>query len=107
MMRVDQSTHQKGNKIDVTTLTHPYPVAEAIAHNIRKDGVAEIQAMGASAVTKAVTAISIAWSYLLSDGIEITWKSELADVVSREYEFTATRIIVERRPHDQPQNRAV
>jgi stage V sporulation protein S len=87
----------KGEPIRVSSLSHAYPVAAEIAHLVRTQGKAEIQAMGTGAVDQAIKAISIAYGYLWSDGIEIVWKSEIADIVNREYMWTATRFIVEPR----------
>jgi len=83
--------------VSVFTSSHPYPLAEEIARNIRQDGVAKLQAMGTGAVNQAIKAISIAYGYLLSDGIEITWRSELTDVVIRDSEWTAMRFIIEQK----------
>jgi stage V sporulation protein S len=86
----------KVNVISVFTSSNPYPVAETIARNIRQHGIANLQAMGAGAVNQAVKSISLAYGLLLRDGIEITWRSELTDIVNRETEWTAMRFTVER-----------
>jgi stage V sporulation protein S len=98
MTTLDPLIRGKADPIRVSSASHPYPLAAEVAHIVRAHGTAEIQAMGAGAVSQTVKALSIAYGYLWSDGIEIEWKSELADVVNRDYEWTATRFIVERRP---------
>jgi stage V sporulation protein S len=87
----------KPNVISVFTSSHPYPLAEEIADNIRQSGSIKLQAMGTGAVNQAVKAIRLACGYLSSDGIEITWQSELTDVVIRDAEWTAMRFTVKRR----------
>jgi stage V sporulation protein S len=97
MTTLNDSERGKVDPLPVSSTSHPYPVAEEIARNIRKNGIAVLQAVGSAAVTQAIKAVSMAYGYLLSDGIEIKWKSELADIINRGYKSTVTRFIIEQR----------
>lgn len=55
----------------VATKSNPNSVAGALAGIIRKDGKAEIQAIGAGAVNQAVKAIAITRGFVSSQGFDL------------------------------------
>jgi stage V sporulation protein S len=72
-------------------------VAGAIAGVFREHHLAEVQAIGASAVNQAVKALALSRSYLAQDGIEVVFISEFVDVEIEEKIRTAIRFTVEER----------
>lgn len=72
-------------------------VAGAIAGVVRENGTAEVQAIGAGAVSQMVKAVAIARTYLASDGHDVVAIPEFVTVVIGEQERTAMKITVEPR----------
>jgi stage V sporulation protein S len=72
-------------------------VAGAIAGVFREHKLAEVQAIGASAVNQAVKALALSRSYLAQDGIDVVFISEFVDVEIDEKVRTAIRFTVEQR----------
>ncbi len=72
-------------------------VAGAIAGVFREYQVAEVQAIGASAVNQAVKALALSRSYLAQDGIDVVFISEFVDVEIDEKVRTAIKFTVEKR----------
>jgi stage V sporulation protein S len=72
-------------------------VAGAIAGVFRENKLAEVQAIGASAVNQAVKALALSRSYLAQDGIDVVFISEFVDVEIDEKVRTAIKFTVEQR----------
>jgi stage V sporulation protein S len=72
-------------------------VAGAIAGVFREYHVAEVQAIGASAVNQAVKALALSRSYLAQDGIDVVFISEFVDVEIDEKIRTAIKFTVNQR----------
>ncbi len=72
-------------------------VAGAIAGVFREHQLAEVQAIGASAVNQAVKALALSRSYLAQDGIDVVFISEFVDVEIDEKVRTAIKFTVEQR----------
>jgi stage V sporulation protein S len=72
-------------------------VAGAIAGVFREYRLAEVQAIGASAVNQAVKALALSRSYLAQDGIDVVFISEFVDVEIDEKIRTAIKFTVNER----------
>jgi stage V sporulation protein S len=72
-------------------------VAGAIAGVFRENKLAEVQAIGASAVNQAVKALALSRSYLAQDGIDVVFICEFVDVEIEEKVRTAIKFTVEQR----------
>jgi stage V sporulation protein S len=72
-------------------------VAGAIAGVFRENRLAEVQAIGASAVNQAVKALALSRSYLAQDGIDVVFISEFVDVEIDEKIRTAIKFTVNER----------
>lgn len=72
-------------------------VAGAIAGVFRENRLAEVQAIGASAVNQSVKALALSRSYLAQDGIDVVFISEFVDVEIDEKIRTAIKFTVEER----------
>ena len=72
-------------------------VAGAIAGVFRENHLAEVQAIGASAVNQSVKALALSRSYLAQDGIDVIFIAEFVDVEIEEKVRTAIRFKVEER----------
>ena len=72
-------------------------VAGAIAGVFRENKLAEVQAIGASAVNQAVKALALSRSYLAQDGIDVVFISEFVDVEIDEKIRTAIKFTVNER----------
>lgn len=72
-------------------------VAGAIAGVFRENKLAEVQAIGASAVNQAVKALALSRSYLAQDGFNVVFISEFVDVEIDEKIRTAIKFTVEER----------
>jgi stage V sporulation protein S len=72
-------------------------VAGAIAGVFRENRLAEVQAIGASAVNQSVKALALSRSYLAQDGIDVVFISEFVDVEIEEKIRTAIKFTVEER----------
>lgn len=80
--------------IRVSARSRSTAVAGAIAGVIRERGLAEVQAIGASAVNQAIKAIAIARGYLQEDGIAIACAPAFTEVDIEGAERTAVRFTV-------------
>ncbi|MBX7235583.1 MAG: stage V sporulation protein S [Caldilineales bacterium] len=80
--------------IRVSARSRSTAVAGAIAGVIRERGLAEVQAIGASAVNQAIKAIAIARGYLQGDGIAIACAPVFTEVDIEGAERTAVRFTV-------------
>ena len=72
-------------------------VAGAIAGVFRENKLAEVQAIGASAVNQSVKALALSRSYLAQDGIDVVFISEFVDVEIDGKVRTAIKFTVEER----------
>lgn len=72
-------------------------VAGAIAGIFREHHLAEVQAIGASAVNQSVKALALSRSYLEQDGIDVVFIAEFVDVEIEEKIRTAIKFTVEER----------
>ncbi|MES0361019.1 MAG: stage V sporulation protein S [Anaerolineales bacterium] len=72
-------------------------VAGAIAGVFREHHLAEVQAIGASAVNQSVKALALSRSYLDQDGIDVVFIVEFVDVEIEEKIRTAMKFTVEER----------
>lgn len=77
--------------------SHPGAIAGAIAAQLRETGFAEVQCVGAGAISQATKAIAIASGYVAPFGIELVCKPVFADLVIDGNERTAIKFIVEPR----------
>lgn len=80
--------------IKVSARSRSTAVAGAIAGVIRERGLAEVQAIGASAVNQAIKAVAIAREYLQEDGIAIACAPLFTEVDIEGAERTAMRFTV-------------
>lgn len=83
------------NPITVSANSHTFDVAGAITGLLREHRRAEIQAIGAEAVHRAVKALSVATSYLSADDILVTCVPEFSSVLINDRETTAIKIVVD------------
>ena len=72
-------------------------VAGAIAGVFREHHLAEVQAIGASAVNQSVKALALSRSYLDQDGIDVVFIVEFVDVEIEEKIRTAMKFTVQER----------
>ena len=72
-------------------------VAGAIAGIFREHHLAEVQAIGASAVNQSVKALALSRSYLEQDGRDVVLIAEFVDVEIEEKIRTAIKFTVEER----------
>ena len=83
--------------IKVSATSRTSAVAGAIAGVVREHKRAEVQAIGAGAVNKAVKALVLATGYLKIDGINVVAVPEFVDVEIEDKVRTAIKIVVEPR----------
>jgi stage V sporulation protein S len=83
--------------IKVSARSRTASVAGAIAGVIREAGRAEVQAIGAGAVTQAIKAIAIARGYLAEEDVHVICIPSFVEVNIDEQERTALRVLVEPR----------
>lgn len=80
--------------LKVSSRSETKRVAGSIAWEVRKQGCAEIQAIGAGAVNQAVKAIAIARSYLSLSGMELMCFPAFLSATIEEEAYTAIKFIV-------------
>jgi stage V sporulation protein S len=83
--------------IKVSEKSRSTSVAGAIAGTVRKNGRAQVQAIGAGAVNQSIKAIIIARGYLAQDGFEVVCIPSFAEVDINDQERTAVKMVVEPR----------
>ena len=83
--------------IKVKAVSRTAGVAGAIAGVIRERMYAEVQAIGAGAVNRAVKALVLAKNFLEQDGIEVIFKPEFVNVEIDDKVRTAIKFVVEPR----------
>jgi stage V sporulation protein S len=84
--------------IKVSASSRTAAVAGAIAGVVRQHHSAVVQAIGAGAVNQAVKALVVATGYLKSDGIDISFLPEFADVNIGDSVRTAIKFVIEPGP---------
>jgi stage V sporulation protein S len=84
-------------QLRVAASTKTNGIAGAIAHMVRESGTAELQAIGAAAVSQAVKGAAVARLYLAEEGIDLICIPEFAEVMIDGEERTAIRLRVEKR----------
>ena len=92
--------HEHGSAkvlIKVSGTSRTAAVAGAIAGIIREHKHAEVQAIGAAAVTQAVKALTVATGYLKQDGISVAFIPEFADVTIDDKVRTAIKLVIDPR----------
>lgn len=82
-------------KLKVAAKSNPNSVAGALAGVIRKDGRAEIQAIGAGAINQAVKAVAIARGFVAPGGIDLVMVPAFIDAEIDGNERTVIKLIVE------------
>ncbi len=93
-----EETPPKVDVIKVSAKSRSTAVAGAIAAVIREHRYAEVQAIGAGAVNRAVKALAISRGYLSRDDIDIIFTPFFTEVDIEGQERTAVRFKVEPRP---------
>ena len=83
--------------IKVSARSRTSSVAGAIAGVVREHGRAEVQAIGAGAVSQSIKAVIIARDYLALDGIDVICYPLFIELVIEGNERTAVRLVVEPR----------
>ena len=83
------------NTINVQSNSHTFFVAQEITGLIRENKRAQIEAIGAEAVHRAVKALSVARGHLSAKDISITCVSEDSNVVIEDRYITAIKIVVD------------
>jgi stage V sporulation protein S len=83
--------------IKVSARSRSTSVAGAIAGVVREYGRAEVQAIGAGAVSQAVKAVIIARGYLALDGVDVVCIPVFIELSIDGLERTAVRLVVEPR----------
>ena len=81
--------------IKVSANSRTAAVAGAIAGVVREHHRAEVQAIGAGAVNRAMKALVLATGYLKGDGIHVSCVPEFADVTIDDKIRTAIKLVVE------------
>ncbi|HEX67611.1 stage V sporulation protein S [Candidatus Calescamantes bacterium] len=83
--------------LKVSSKSSPTAVAGALAGVIRREGEAEVQAIGAGAVNQAVKAIAICRGYVAPNGIDLVCIPAFTDVDINGEQRTAIKFIVQSR----------
>ncbi len=81
--------------VRVSSHSRPGQVAGAIAHVIRLERRAEVQAIGAPVVLRAVEAVIIARAYLERDGLDVTFVPVFVSVDRNGQACTAIKLCIE------------
>ena len=85
------------NIIKVAGATRTSAAAGAIAGVFRENKLAEVQAIGPTAVNQAIKALTLATAFLREDGYEVIFTPELVNLDIGGKERTAIRFTVEPR----------
>jgi len=96
---MEESTEKGGamTLLKVSSKSSPTAVAGALAGVIRREGEAEVQAIGAGAVNQAVKAIAICRGYVAPNGIDLVCIPAFTDVDINGEQRTAIKFIVQSR----------
>src|SRR5262245_32720102 len=77
--------------IAVSAASRSLIVASAIAGIVREHHCAEVQAVGEAAINQALKALTIARSYLHSEGLDLMCGSQFSDITIDGHEMSAVR----------------
>ncbi|CAM3079917.1 stage V sporulation protein S [Sporolactobacillus spathodeae] len=83
--------------LKVSAKSVPNSVAGALAHAMREQKTAEIQAIGAGALNQAVKAVAIARGFVAPSGLDLICIPAFTDIQIDGEERTAIKLIVEPR----------
>ena len=83
--------------LKVSAKSNPTSVAGALAGVIRERGKAELQAVGAGALTQAVKSVAIARGYVAPCGVDLVCVPAFTDITIEAEERTAIKLIVMQR----------
>lgn len=95
-----QSLERRERKMDslkVSSRSNPNLVAGALVAVIREKDYAEMQAVGAGALNKAVKAIVIARGFVAPSGKDLSCRPAFADIEIGGEERTALKLLVEKK----------
>jgi stage V sporulation protein S len=85
----------KVNTVSVRNNSHTFFVAQEITGLIRENKRAQIEAIGAEAVNRAVKALLVATGHLSAEDISITCVPERSNVLIEDRHITAIKIVVD------------
>ena len=85
------------NTISVQSNSHTFFVSQEITGLIRENKRAQIEAVGAEAINRAVKAQAVAEAHLESEDISIKYVPEHSSVVIDDTHITAIKIVVDPR----------
>ncbi len=97
---MEEAVEKGGAKVSllkVSSKSSPTAVAGALAGVIRREGSAELQAIGAGALNQAVKAIAICRGYVAPNGLDLICVPAFTDVEINGEKRTAIKLIVESR----------
>ncbi|MFW5648357.1 MAG: stage V sporulation protein S [Candidatus Alkaliphilus sp. MAG34] len=83
--------------LKVSAKSNPNSVAGALAGVLRKQGTAEIQAVGAGALNQSVKAVAIARGFVAPSGLDLICIPAFVDIEIDGEKRTAIKLIVEPR----------
>ena len=100
-MMEEELNNEKGGSsmtlLKVSSKSSPTAVAGALAGVLRREGEAEMQAIGAGAVNQAVKSIAICRGYVAPNGIDLICIPAFADVEINGEQRTAIKFIIQQR----------
>ncbi len=83
--------------LKVSSKSQPNSVAGALAGDLRENGTAEIQAIGAGALNQAIKAVAIARGFVAPSGMDLVCIPGFTDIIIDGEERTAIKLIIEPR----------
>ena len=83
--------------LKASSKSNPASIAGAIAARLKEHGVAEVQCIGAGALSQATKAVAVASGYVAPYGIELVCKPVFVDLIVDGNERTAMKLIIEPR----------
>ncbi|WP_024621377.1 stage V sporulation protein S [Metaclostridioides mangenotii] len=83
--------------LKVSTKSHPNSLAGALASVIRRDGVAEVQAIGAGALNQSIKAVAIARGFLAPSGVDLVCIPAFTEIEIDGNKKTAIKLTIEPR----------
>jgi stage V sporulation protein S len=81
----------------VASTSNPRAVAGAVAHSVRENSTAELQAIGPKAVNQAIKAVAIARGYVAPNGIDLVCIPVFTEVEIEGSPRSAIKITIEPR----------
>ncbi|WP_315166649.1 stage V sporulation protein S [Metaclostridioides mangenotii] len=83
--------------LKVSTKSNPNSLAGALASVIRRDGVAEVQAIGAGALNQSIKAVAIARGFLAPSGVDLVCIPAFTEIEIDGNKKTAIKLTIEPR----------